>query len=79
MPIPVVAMSGGTHARRGAALGCVAAIVLWFFPLPVAFFYWLVGSQRPFGDVMLLALPFFVLLPVVGAALGWRRQGRDDT
>jgi hypothetical protein len=74
-----VAMFEGRYTGRGVALGCAAATVLWVFPLPVAFLAWLAGSRRPFGDIMLLALPFLLLLPVVGGILGWHRHRRDDT
>ncbi len=71
-------MLEGTYAGRGVALGCFAAIIIWVFPLPVAFLAWLLRSELPFGDVMLLALPFLALLPVVGAIIGFRYPRRGN-
>jgi hypothetical protein len=58
-------------------IGCVAALFFWFIPVPVAIIVWAFDVKRPFGDVMLMAIPFYLALPIIGAAsaelLGGRR------
>jgi len=51
-------------------IGCGAAILTWVVPLPVALIAWLFDVQGPFRDVMLMAVPFLVALPIIGAAVG---------
>jgi hypothetical protein len=72
--------SGG-HAARGCIIGCLAGLFLWFVPIPVAAIAWLFDLQRPFSDVMLMAIPFYLALPIIGAGLaellGRRRATRS--
>jgi hypothetical protein len=55
-------------------------LFLWFVPIPVAAIVWLFDLQRHFGDIMLMAIPFYLALPIVGAGLaelpGRRRAAR---
>jgi hypothetical protein len=73
----------GRFAARGCLLGSTLAIVLWFVPIPVAVMVWVLGLRGPFVDYMVLAIPFFVALPLIGAMIGavyghkrslWRQQ-----
>ena len=47
-------------------------VVTWFVPLPIAAIVYLFGITHPFGDVMLFCIPFFLLIPVIGAFIGSR-------
>jgi hypothetical protein len=50
-------------------------------PIPVAAIAWLFDLQRPFGDSMLMAIPFYLALLIIGAGLaellGRRRATRS--
>jgi hypothetical protein len=64
----------------GCALGCVLALLLWFFPLPVALIVWLFDLKGLFADYMYLALPVLALLPVVfGYLVGRVRRPQSPT
>lgn len=65
----------GGRAARGALIGCLAALVFWAIPLPVVAVVWAFDLEGPFGDTMLLAIPCYLALPFVGAAIG-ARTGR---
>jgi hypothetical protein len=58
------------YAVRGCLLGSILAILFWFVPLPVVGVVWVLGLKDPFSDYMLIAIPFFIALPLVGAAVG---------
>jgi hypothetical protein len=69
------------HATRGCIIGCLAALVVWFIPIPVAMIVWVFGLKGPFGDYMLLAIPYFLMLPILGAIIAkrWaRRHGMNS-
>jgi len=57
------------HATRGGIIGCFAALVFWFIPIPVAAIVWAFDLQGPFGDHMLTAVPFYLALPILGAGI----------
>ena len=68
---------------RGCLLGLLLAIVLWFAPIPVAVVVWAFGLKGPLVAYMLMAIPFFGALPLMGAGIGavygrkqavWRQQ-----
>jgi hypothetical protein len=67
--------SGGVPAAgcalAGCGFGCVAAMVLWFFPLPVIVAIWLFDLKGLFSDYMYMAVPFFALLPAGFGWIGW--------
>jgi hypothetical protein len=67
--------SKGT-ATRGACFGCLAAVILWWIPLPVALAVWMFDLNGPFVDYMLMSLPCYLALPLVGAAVGWLVERR---
>jgi hypothetical protein len=58
------------YAARGAMIGCLAALLLWWIPIPIVVVVWLFGLKGPFGDYMLAAIPCFVALPLVGSGIG---------
>jgi hypothetical protein len=60
----------GSYATRGCIIGCLVALFSWFIPIPVAVLVWLFDLKGPFGDYMLLAIPFFLALPIVGCGIG---------
>jgi len=60
----------GGYATRGCLIGCLAALFFWFVPIPVAITVWAFDVKGPFGDDMLMAIPFFLALPIIGAGLG---------
>jgi hypothetical protein len=66
----------GLTVGRGFVIGLLAALSLWVLPIPIAAVAWAIGAKRSFGDIMLLALPFLLLLPIGGALLGWRHSRR---
>ena len=72
------------YATRGCLIGCLAALFLWLVPVPVAIAVWTFDLKGPFGDYMLMAVPFFLSLPIIGAVtadlIGHRRgaSSRDD-
>lgn len=68
-----------SYAGRGAAIGCGAAVLTWFLPLPVALIVWLFDVEGPFGDVMLMAAPVLLALPIIGAAAGACFRRRDES
>ncbi len=57
------------HATRGFLIGCLAALFFWFMPIPVAMTVWAFDLKGPFGDYMLMAIPFFLTLPIIGAGI----------
>jgi hypothetical protein len=65
-----------SYATRGCIIGCLAALVFWFIPIPVAMIVWVFGLKGPFGDYMLLAIPYFLVLPIVGAITAKQRARR---
>ena len=70
---PLVGEGRGTcrgYAVRGCLLGLFLAVALWFAPIPVAGVVWVLGLKGPFVDYMLMAIPFFVALPLMGAGIG---------
>ena len=72
--------SGGI-ATRGWVIGCLAALLIWFIPIPVAIVCWVFGIKGPFGDTMLMSVPFLLALPIIGAvitAMIRRRAGTDS-
>jgi len=58
------------YALRGCLLGFILALVFWFVPIPVGVVVWALALKGPFGDYMLMAIPFFIALPVIGAGIG---------
>jgi hypothetical protein len=78
-PSPDDRESGG-HTALGCILGCLAGLFFWFVPIPVVIVVWAFGLEGPFGDKMLMAIPFFLALPIIGAGiadlLGRRRRAR---
>ena len=58
------------YTVRGCLLGSILAILFWFVPIPVAAFVWVLGLKGPIGDYMLMAIPFYMALPVIGAGMG---------
>jgi hypothetical protein len=71
---------GGTQARKGCWFGVIAAAAIYVFPIPVALIVWLFDLKGPFGDYMLMAIPFLMTLPLIGAGLGScfiKRPNRD--
>ena len=58
------------YGVQGCLLGAIVAVLLWFVPLPVAVVVWVLGLKGPFGDYMLMAIPFFIALPLMGATIG---------
>jgi hypothetical protein len=48
------------YGVQGCLLGAIVAVLLWFVPLPVAVVVWVLGLKGPFGDYMLMAIPFFI-------------------
>jgi hypothetical protein len=59
-----------SYAVRGCFIGLLIMIVTWVFPLPVAAVYYLLNIDHPFGDVMLMCIPLFLSIPLVGAIVG---------
>ena len=57
------------YAARGCIIGCLAALVFWGVPIPVATIVWAFDLKGPFGDYMILAMPFLLTLPIVGAII----------
>jgi hypothetical protein len=57
------------YAARGAMIGCLAALLIWWIPIPIGVVVWRFGLKRPFGDYMLAALPCFVALPLLGSGI----------
>jgi len=55
---------------RGGVIGCLAALFFWFVPIPVVMIVWLFELKGPFGDYMLMAIPFLLTLPIIGALIG---------
>jgi hypothetical protein len=73
--------SGGL-ATRGLIIGCLAAVIMWFIPIPVAIFVWAFNIRRPFGDTMLLSIPFLLVLPIIGGGIAQvirRRAGANSS
>ena len=65
------------YAARGAWFGCLSALVFWFVPIPVAAIVWLFDVQGPFVDHMLMAIPFYLALPLIGGGIAlWVRHSR---
>jgi hypothetical protein len=62
--------TGRGYTLRGCLLGAILATSLWFVPIPVAVVVWVFGLKGPFVDYMLMATPFFVALPLIGAEIG---------
>ncbi len=68
------------YAARGALIGCLAAMFLWWIPIPIGVIVWLFGLKGPFGDYMLTAIPCFLALPLLASGIGllvrrYRRTG----
>ena len=61
--------SGKGYAARGAWIGCLAAMLFWWIPIPVAVIVWLFGLKGPFGDYMIAAIPCFLALPLLGSGI----------
>jgi hypothetical protein len=61
-----------TYGPLGCQLGCVSAILLYFYPLPVGLIVWLFELNGLFADYMYVALLVFALLPFAGYAIGAR-------
>ena len=61
--------ASGRFATRGWMIGCLAALLIWFIPIPVAIVCWVFGIKGPFGDTMLMSLPFLLALPIIGAVI----------
>src|ERR1035441_7619017 len=57
------------YAVRGCLLGSILAILFWFAPIPVALVVWVLRLKGPFGDYMLMAIPFFITLPLIGSGI----------
>ncbi len=58
------------YAARGAMIGCLAALFLWWIPIPVGVIVWMFGLKGPFGDYMLTAIPCLLALPLLGSGIG---------
>src|SRR5437868_6766162 len=58
------------YAARGCLIGLILSIVFWFVPIPIAAVVWVLGLKGPFGDFMLIAIPFYIALPLIGAVIG---------
>lgn len=71
-PLPREAAHRGSraYAAQGCLAGCLFAILLWIVPIPVVIVVWIFALNGPFGDYMLMAIPYFVALPAIGAAIG---------
>ncbi len=69
-PEPTDHRPGRDYAARGCLIGCIAAQVCWLIPIPVAAVVWLFDLKGPFGDIMLMVLPFLLMLPLVGGGIG---------
>jgi hypothetical protein len=67
------------YATRGCIIGCLAALFFWFVPIPVATIVWVFDLKGPFGDYMIGALPFLLILPIVGAIIGEQHGRRNRT
>jgi hypothetical protein len=78
---PKLPEDGATRgsAARGCIIGCLAALFIWFVPIPVATIVWVFDLKGPFGDYMILALPFLLMLPIVGAIIAEQRGRRHRT
>jgi hypothetical protein len=61
--------ASGGFATRGWIIGCLAALVIWLIPIPVAIVFWVFGIKGPFGDTMLMSVPFLLALPIIGAGI----------
>jgi hypothetical protein len=61
--------ASGGFAIRGCSIGCLAALLIWFIPFPVAIVFWVFGIKGPFGDTMLMSIPFLLALPIIGAGI----------
>jgi hypothetical protein len=69
-------------ATRGWIIGCFAALLIWFIPIPVAIVFWLFDIRGPFGDTMLMSIPFLLALPIIGAGIAEmirRRVGANSS
>jgi len=58
------------YAVPGGIFGCLAALFFWFVPIPVIAIVWLFDLTGPFADYMLMAIPFLLMLPIIGAVIG---------
>jgi hypothetical protein len=61
--------AGRGYATRGCIISCIAALFFWFIPIPVATIVWVFDLNGPFGDYMLMAIPFFFAVPIIGAGV----------
>lgn len=69
--------SGGcAGATIGMAVGCAVAGVCWFLPFPVILVVWLLDIRHPFGDIMCMMIPVYMMLPLLGALIGALIQNR---
>jgi hypothetical protein len=59
-----------SYTEHGCIFGCLVALFFWIVPIPVAALVWLFDLKGPFGDYMLLAIPCFLALPIVGGGIG---------
>ena len=59
-----------TCAIHGLVLGLILMTGMWIFPIPVALIAWLLNIKRPFVDIMFLAAPAFLAIPLLGAMVG---------
>jgi len=60
----------GTYALRGLIIGTLLMIAMWAFPIPVIVVVQLFHVQLPFGDIILLCIPLFLSIPIVGLTVG---------
>ncbi|MFI5456051.1 MAG: hypothetical protein ACHRXM_11435 [Isosphaerales bacterium] len=71
--------AGSGYATRGCMIGCLVALFSWFIPIPVATIVWVFDLKGPFGDYMLMAIPFFLALPIIGAGIAELFRRRHGT
>jgi hypothetical protein len=70
-----------TYASEGCLLGCLLAVALWIFPIPVAVIVWLLDLKGLFADYMYMTIPFLAALPLIGGGIGLlirRRPGSES-
>jgi len=66
------------YAARGCLIGLVVALFLWVVPIPVVIVVWLFDLKGPFSDYMIMATPFFVILPILGVGIAQRYGRRHE-
>jgi hypothetical protein len=55
-----------TYGATGFKIGCVFAVVLYFYPVPVALIIWWFDLPGLFADYMYIAMPFLAMIPFLG-------------